>query len=690
MKLLLVFLTMLMHQAPDGRQVFKVNNTVMGYTDRPVAVAAEALPPAFVAWMQWSGTGEELTTSADHVDPLLWTQWDQGEPYNNLCPEYEQGQRSVTGCVATAMAQVMAYWRYPGTYDWNQMLPNYNTLVGSNATYTQCYAVAQLMLDCGMAVDMDYGESSGANSHLVHAALASQFGYNPGARFVYRRFMNYAEWAETMRNELRAGRPIIYRGATSSSGHCFVIDGFNEDGFFHVNWGWGGTSDGWYRFTQFTPPGMGIGGSSSSDGYNYNQGMIVGLAPATQLSTPVSYTIQADSLGMYKNTQNGDSAVIYGYANYAAIDTIAGYLGLGLYQNDVLQRVVYKSKFTRPTDSSWNRKIRNVNIMDLNPGETYQLLVIWQDTIRSTDWQIVYSENHQPCGRTINATGQSSYTHSRIEGQGRPLCTGLQTGLMATDHIASITTVWTADTIEWTGWAVMALWNGVDYQTIAYSGMDLLPGRYDTLTLTTYKLSVPAGKYRLFQGYFVGNTIHWLPNNDSVMVESRETKTTLYPASPVIIEDTHLSSSNPILKVDMPVCMKSTVSDSAFYSGTASIGIYHADYESDKAFLLAPASYAPVILSGHDTLYLHFEGNVADYLPDGRYCVMLIHRPTSKTNFYVVTNSGYRYYFTIGSPSTAIDQTEQQSDSSRKELRNGQVIIIRDDREYDLLGRPLR
>jgi len=217
-----------------------------------------------------------------------------------------------------------------------------------------------------------------------------------------------------------------------------------------------------------------------------------------------------------------------------------------------------------------------------------------------------------------------------------------------------------------------------------------MAGRYDTLTISTLKLSVPAGKYRLLQGYYAGNTIHWLPGNDSVMVESRSVVTKIYPAGNAVLADTILSADNPILKIDWAIRLHSAAMATAVYSGTVGIGIYYAYFDSVTTRLLTPAANVQVVLTKQDTLMLHFEGNVGDYLPAGRYCVMMRHRPTGSSSYTTLSYTGYRYYFTIGNTSTGMDATDTKQADVRKELRDGRVVIIRDGQEYDMLGRRLR
>ena len=186
--------------------------------------------------------------------------WNQDSPYNNLCPiiNISTSKRAVTGCVATGMAQVMKYYQWPvtgtgsnsyttstkhiplslnfsqTTFDWANMTETYN---GSSSA-AQKNAVATLMYNCGVSVNMDYAESSGAASTASAKALVNKFGYNPNIQHIDRRYYTRDEWKSIIKDELSAARPVLYGGDDGTSGHFFVCDGYDNNDFFHFNWGW--------------------------------------------------------------------------------------------------------------------------------------------------------------------------------------------------------------------------------------------------------------------------------------------------------------------------------------------------------------------------------------------------------------------------------------------------------------------
>ena len=245
-----------------------------------------------------------------HVGPLMTTLWDQGEPYNRLLPtSLYGGGRCVTGCVATAMAQVLKYFEVPvcgigsrtiyypqgnytGTaitadfgehnYDWANMLDDYR---GVSYNDDQAMAVAVLMRDCGVAADMQYGGSnntengSGAYSTDAAAGLRTYFGI-ADAECLERDNYSEAEWMDIVYRTLSEDGPCYYGGASySSGGHAFVLHGYNEEGKVYVNWGWSGDDDGYYDIALLNPGWY---------TFNMGQDMIIGVKGAPRELTEES------------------------------------------------------------------------------------------------------------------------------------------------------------------------------------------------------------------------------------------------------------------------------------------------------------------------------------------------------------------------------------------------------------------
>lgn len=277
---------------------------VLGYTTTEYS-AETTLPCGFRWWLNAMEQNLNLhqakavrtpgayATNITEVPEMLTTRWGQDAPYNNLCPAIS-GEHALTGCVATAMAQVLRYFRYPvqgtgigsytvnssgiprskeitSTYDWDLMLDNYGFSNSPIGTEAQQAAVATLMFDAGAASQMDYGvNASSAYTSNAAAGFADNFGYDPlSLRMCSREYYSDEEWMQLVYGELQAGRPIMYGGVDPVyGGHAFVLDGIDSDGFVHVNWGWNGSYNGYFNIDLLDSPG----GS-----YSEMQDMIIGF-----------------------------------------------------------------------------------------------------------------------------------------------------------------------------------------------------------------------------------------------------------------------------------------------------------------------------------------------------------------------------------------------------------------------------
>ncbi|MGM9687949.1 MAG: C10 family peptidase [Alloprevotella sp.] len=297
---------------------------------------------------------EGLATS---VEPLLATQWGQGAPYNNLCPEDpEHGGRSVTGCTATALAQILNYHKYPNqgsgsvayttsthgmsisadlsafTFDWANMANNYSS---ESTTETQQTAVAQLMYACGVACEMDYC-TQGSGSSALPAILETNFGIDKACTAHERKYFTTNEWNEIVMTELNASRPVLYSGASLYGGHAFVCDGYNADNLYHINWGWNGYCDGYFDLITLDAARSDDPDKSTdySNSYGMGQRILVGIqsdkgnanvtdelflggqlsVSATEVTRSGQFTVTATNLGA-------------GLEDFAA----GGLVGLGYY-----------------------------------------------------------------------------------------------------------------------------------------------------------------------------------------------------------------------------------------------------------------------------------------------------------------------------------------------------------------------
>ena len=310
---------------------------VLGYADNGSFVESE-MPENVKAWLQ--GYADQIACLGDAprkntshvyheaVPVILKTEWGQGEPYNNACHVFDYGddqELSVTGCVATALAQVMYHYKYPTevkaaipayeyslinhpeypqsvaelpvtTFDWDNMKTDY-TLPYTEA---EAAAVAELMSYCGRSVKMMYSPgSSGADDVTIPNALITYFGYDKSVKVLDRDSYTAYEWQEIIYGELSAGRPVIYGGATDEdSGHEFVCDGYNGEGKYHINWGWNGRFNGYYALTVLDPDPTHsqTGSGSGTTGYIFRQSIVVNVKPDEGGSIPEDLYLSAHQL----------------------------------------------------------------------------------------------------------------------------------------------------------------------------------------------------------------------------------------------------------------------------------------------------------------------------------------------------------------------------------------------------------
>ncbi len=259
------------------------------------------------------------------IKPLLKTEWNQEYPYNLLCPKVD-GHETVTGCVATAMAQVMKYHNYPehgkGTHSYlwrpgeEELSFNYDSIpfqwnlmdniYDKDSSNEARHAVAELMLGCGISVDMHYEPGgSGAATVMMGESLIDIFGYSKSLWMPNRAYYGYYEWEDMIYSDLAEGLPVLYSGAGTDGGHQFVCDGYSSDGYFHFNWGWGGLSNGYFLLTALNPDDLGVGGGAG--GFNTTQIATLGVRPGKDSDKPVYFFYNTDSFYTdVKEVKEGD------------------------------------------------------------------------------------------------------------------------------------------------------------------------------------------------------------------------------------------------------------------------------------------------------------------------------------------------------------------------------------------------
>lgn len=328
------------------------------------------------------------------IPKLLSMNWDQYAPYALYCPR-SGGKLTLTGCVATAMAQVMGYHKWPNatiadipsytssnqfyintkpagtTIDWANIQSSYTcdytmTMTESSANASQ-KAVARLMQLCGQSVGMSYGTSeSGAVTAMCIDALINYFDYDASAQWIRRKDYSYDEWQDIIYAELASGRPVLYSGVSAGGGHAFVCDGYDKDDFFHINWGWSGSSDDYYRLRLLNPYSQGAGGSSTSDGYGMDQG--AGISIKRNAGTPVDYN------GLYVSQLTTRDKTVTRYSSTSAFSFNA-YFNFSNYGH-------FNSHYTAfQILNSSNQVVNTIDISEIDLGPREYYVRPWQKNI---------------------------------------------------------------------------------------------------------------------------------------------------------------------------------------------------------------------------------------------------------------------------------------------------------------------
>lgn len=514
---------------------------ILGYSDQG-NFHSENVPPAFQKWMegykkqivyvisnhikasdeinqQWSLDNVNKSTitslSMTVVTPLVQTRWNQSPYYNALCPS-----NSVTGCVATAMAQVMKYWNYPSTgtgiHSYNHS--QYGTLSANfgNTSYqwssmanmvsSTNNAVATLMYHCGVSVNMNYSpslstafviENSPAPTSCSEYALKTYFGYNSSLSGVIRSSYTDTQWINLLKTDLNAGRPIIYDGFGSDGGHCFVADGYDATNLIHFNWGWGGMSDGYFEINTLNPQSLGSG--SGTGQYNNMQQAIIGIQPPT---TQQNYTLKlSNTLSPSTTTINyGNPFTVtsnitnYGTNTFSGDYTVGAFDSNGNFIDYVETKINYGDLQGGYTYSN-NIVFSTTGMFTLLPG-TYSLQLYYRAT--GGGWKAVQNNGSYTNLATITIVNNNSITLNSA------MIVSPSTSLTQGQSASVNVNIRNDGSTTFIGQYQMNLYNldGSFVQTIyTYNENNGLPGGYTYnspyLTFTTSAITASPGSYLL-------------------------------------------------------------------------------------------------------------------------------------------------------------------------------------------------
>jgi len=469
------------------------------------------------------------------VSPLEKTTWGQSPNYNALCP-YDQTSNSLTatGCVATGMAQILKFWGAPangagfhsyndpkyGTqsadfgstkYDWKSMPLS---VTGPNT------AVATLMYQCGVSVDMHYGVGSigGSSAYIISSqspvlncaeyALTTYFGYTGIQGLSRSAYPNKTDWIKLLKKELDAGRPVLYAGFGNGGGHCFDCDGYDANNFFHFNWGWSGQFDGYFDVDALDPAGTGTGGGTGA--FNSDQQAVIGIqghGGGTQSSTlnlsdnvtlspsnieyGQAFTVQTNIFNKTSHDFNGDYCAAIFDNNGAFVDNVEVLPGMSLqagkhYPNDL---TFASTGILTMLPGSYS-----IGIFYSPPGENRWIKI--SDTLGYTNFPQMKVHH----SNTIELNAAMTVTTGTTLIQGQPVSVHLD---VVNTGSATITGKFDVSLYDLDGYAV--------YTVQEMTGISM-PSKYhfpNGLTFTSSKVTCDPGTYLMAIQYLPDAGISW-------------------------------------------------------------------------------------------------------------------------------------------------------------------------------------
>lgn len=409
--------------------------TILGYADEGI-FQTDSMPENLKNWLFFyqleieglrdasitatASSSEQVSmvaTSTTSIAPLLGNiKWNQTDPYNQLCPlDVPTTRRTLAGCVAIAMAQIMKYYNWPVTgtgthnythpiygqqsvdfsktsYDWSNILGSYS----STANSVQKSAVSTLVYQCGVAVDMAYSPTgSSAYSTKAAEALVSHFGYDTDLQRYDRLYYSETEWNTLIKKELNIARPVYFSARNTSGGHAFVCDGYDSNNLFHINWGWGGSFNGYFELSALASDNPGVIGATG--GFCYLQSILAGIHKADAINNVthqlgIYNTPLTNSLSSLSDISKSSFTLTFNMANNSLYsDTFK--IGIGYIQNGSNTLTMLAENATLSILSANYHYTTNLSFTIKNPtvlstAGTYRLYPIYMPK-DSAKWNII-------------------------------------------------------------------------------------------------------------------------------------------------------------------------------------------------------------------------------------------------------------------------------------------------------------
>ncbi len=389
----------------------------------------------------------------NNIEPLIEAHWDQGKPYNLMCPDgdgkdydsedYDPENSSLSGCVATAVAQIMYYYQNPTTstdipsysytlykttdngteesevtlqmlpattFEWDKMRPVYRAKNGY--TEEEALAVAKLMRYVGQANMMEYNieDEGGSGTSIRNNMMQQCFGYSKKMHTLERNYYTTSQWEAMVYEELENKRPLPYGGFADAGGHQFIIDGY-QDGLFHFNWGWGGDFDGYFVLSIADSDATDGAGGSGPFAFKYNQEAVFYFMPAgdDEADIPQMRSIVKNDIQPQKYTRDQEKEpftdvtltatykVVY---DYEATESYEAEVGWALYRDDqyvdCLGSTTRTISYAEHKGKNLTNELKGVTISAALPDGKYQLRQVFRQAGTDEDWTLMdnYGTHH--------------------------------------------------------------------------------------------------------------------------------------------------------------------------------------------------------------------------------------------------------------------------------------------------------
>ena len=668
---------------------------ILGYSDVG-SFDINSLPPNFTTWLGFyqkqmkdlmeqtevqtvstttlTSVSTRQATYATTVSPLLGNiKWNQSSPYNNLCPLINTTTRAAAGCVATAMSQVMKFYKWPGTgigsntytstdlkkqltanfsattYDWENMTETYN----SSSTIAQNSAVATLVYHAGVSVNMNYGESSSASTFSMAKALINNFGYDSNLQYYERDFYSSSEWINLIKTELNAQRPVLYAGQSTDGGHEFVCDGYDSNNLFHFNWGWGGMSDGYFELSALNPSSLGIGGGNSG-GFNSDQNIVVGIQKPNSSSTVPAYQLYLYSLlkPTLNSVNRSDQFTISISPMYnMGINTFSGTVGIALYDSNGFVKLLDSDQIPL-TESGHGYSLTYTNSIPTSvTNGNYKLYCVFTPS-GQTNWQIMRGRVGTPNYLNVSVSS-SNITFSTPDVYPKLTLNSLSgIGTLYQNKTGRFKLNITNAGGEYNSNIVLKLSssNSSSVQTVCTDPITIAAGETKDIELTG-DISLAAGQYDL--------TAYYDPQND----RSNTSITYTAFANPLAVSVLATPTETPVLtlssKISFPDATKVSSSNAVLTAKIKNTGGYFDDnvaafvFSSSSQGSLTYFGYHKIILDKNEEQTVTFSGNIG--LEPNSYIVAVYYELNNAWTQFSTSNSFLP--FTLVNDATGIEQT---------------------------------